>query len=151
MALSLPNTGMAVTMDIGNPDDIHPKNKWEVGRRLALWAFAKVHDQKDLVHSGPQYKGSMVEGARLRLFFTHAAGGLASRDGSLTHFTIAGEDRVFQPAQTEIDGETLVVWSDNVTEPVAVRYAWGCADEPNLMNQAGLPASSFRTDDWERE
>ncbi len=151
MTLSVPNTGMAVTMDIGNPGDIHPKNKWEVGRRLSLWALAKDYGRDDLVFSGPVYKGYQKEGSRLRLLFAHTGGGLASRGGPLTHFTIAGEDRVFHPAQAEIDGETLLVSSEQVPDPVAVRYAWGCADEPNLAGATGLPASSFRTDEWERK
>ena len=151
MTLSLPSTGMAVTMDIGNPDDIHPKNKWEVGRRLSLWALAKDYGREDLVFSGPLFKGFQKEGSSMRLLFAHAGGGLSSLGGPLAHFTIAGEDRVFHPAKVEIDGETLLVSSEQVPEPAAVRYAWGCDDEPNLANLAGLPASSFRTDEWERK
>ena len=151
LTLSLPNTGMVVTMDIGNPADIHPRNKWEVGRRLALWALARTYGRSDLVCSGPLYRESKVEGKRIRLAFDNGAGWIHSEDESLTHFTIAGADRVFHPAEARIDGTTIVVWSDAVPTPAAVRYAWGAADQPSLANGVGLPAPSFRTDDWERE
>ena len=147
MALDLPNTGMAVTMDIGNPDDIHPRNKQDVGHRLALWALAKTYGQDVGEYSGPLYAGVKVEGGKLRVSLTHAKG-LTSGDSPPSHFTIAGEDQTFHPAQATIDGETVVVWSEAVSAPVAVRYAWGARDEPNLKNGAGLPAPSFRTDDW---
>ncbi|MCK5272711.1 MAG: hypothetical protein KAJ52_09030 [Sedimentisphaerales bacterium] len=147
MALSLPNTGMAVTTDIGNIEDIHPRNKQDVGKRLALWAFSKAYGQS-LVYSGPLYKSMQVEGDKIRLFFDHVAGGLVARGGPLTFFTIAGEDEQFVPAQAVIDGETIVVSSDQVPTPVAVRFAWINEAEPNLFNKAALPASPFRTDDW---
>jgi len=145
---STPNTGMAVTMDIGNLDNIHPTNKQDVGHRLALWALATVYG-KDLVYSGPIYRSMDIEGDKIRLHFDHVDGGLASRDGrELGEFTIAGADEQFHPAVATIDGETVVVASDAVERPVAVRFAWHEAAQPNLMNQAGLPASPFRTDDW---
>ncbi|MBN2578639.1 MAG: 9-O-acetylesterase [Pirellulales bacterium] len=144
----VPNTGMAVTMDIGNPQDIHPKNKQDVGRRLALWALAKVYG-KDGVYSGPIYKSMAVEGDKVRLTFDHVGGGLVSRDGKpLTEFTIAGADQKFVPATAEIDGPNVVVSSPEVPHPVAVRFAWRDDSVPNLSNRDGLPASSFRTDDW---
>lgn len=146
MTLSLPNTGMAVTMDIGNPADIHPTNKQDVGRRLALWALAKNYGQA-VEYSGPLYKSMKVDGSNVRLTFDHAAG-LTSGDKPPSHFTIAGEDRKFVPATAVVVGETVLVASKSVSHPVAVRFAWGAADEPNLKNKAGLPASSFRTDDW---
>ena len=147
--LSLPNTGMAVITDIGNLDDIHPKNKQEVGRRLALWALAKVHGRSDIVYSGPLYKSMAVEGEKIRLRFDHAAGGLASRDGKpLDRFEIAGEDRQFAKARAEIDGETLLVSSSAVSRPVAVRFGWHQEAEPNFISKEGLPASPFRTDRW---
>jgi len=150
MTLAAPNTGMAVTMDIGDPGNIHPQHKDEVGRRLALWALAKTYGRKDLVYSGPIYKSMTVDGNRVRLTFDYVGGGLKSRDGkALTHFLIAGEDRKFVPAKAVIDGSTVVVSSDAVSKPAAVRYGWGTTDEPNLANAEGLPASSFRTDDWE--
>jgi len=150
-ALAVPNTGMVVTMDIGNPRDIHPQHKDEVGRRLALWTLAKTYGHSGLAYSGPLYKAMAIEDSVIRVSFDHADGGLVTRDGGpLTHFAIAGEDRSFVPARAIIDGATVVVSSDAVPHPVAVRYAWGTADEPNLANRAGLPASPFRTDDWAR-
>ncbi|MGQ9576367.1 MAG: sialate O-acetylesterase [Thermoguttaceae bacterium] len=144
----VPQTGMAVTMDIGDPDDIHPPNKQEVGRRLALWALAKVYG-KDLVYCGPMYKSMAVEGNKIRIAFEHVGSGLATRDGlPPSHFTIAGEDQRFVPAKAAIEGQTVVVYSGEVARPVAVRYAWRDDAEPNLMNREGLPASPFRTDDW---
>jgi len=146
--LSLPGTGMAVTMDIGNLRDIHPKNKQEVGRRLALWALAKDYG-RDVVYSGPIYRECVVEGGKVRLRFDHVGGGLATRDGKApSHFEIAGADEVFHPASAAIEGEELVVWSEKVAEPRAVRYAFSSGAMPNLVNKQGLPASSFRTDRW---
>jgi sialate O-acetylesterase len=148
-SLSIPNTGMAVTVDIGDLADIHPKNKQEVGKRLALWALAKTYGRSDLVYSGPLYKSMSVDGDKIRLRFDYVDGGLASRDGKpLTWFEIAGEDRKFAKAEATVDGQTVVVHSDAVPKPVAVRFAWNRAAEPNLMNKEGLPASPFRTDKW---
>lgn len=144
--MGAPNTGMAVTMDIGNPRDIHPRNKRDVGRRLALWALARDYGV-DVVPSGPLYGGMVVVGSEVRLTFQYGEG-LTAGDGAPSHFTIAGEDKVFHPAVARIEGEQVIVSSDAVPAPVAVRYAWGAADEPNLRNGAGLPAPSFRTDDW---
>ena len=148
MALSLPNTGMAVTIDIGEAEDIHPKNKQDVGRRLALWALANTYGL-DVVYSGPIYESMAVEGGRARLRFKHSNGGLLAKDNEqLRGFAIAGQDRKFRWAEAKIDADAVVVWSDEVPQPVAVRYAW--ADNPacNLYNEAGLPASPFRTDNW---
>lgn len=147
-ALRIPNTGMAVTNDIaGHVGDAHPKNKQEVGRRLALWALTHTYGEKGLVNSGPVYRSMAVEGAAIRLWFDHAHGGLASRDKKpLSWFTIAGGDGMFVPAKAEIDGDTVVVSSDAVKQPVAVRFAWLQTAEPNLVNGAGLPTSAFRTD-----
>ncbi len=146
---ALPNTGMAVTTDIGNVTDIHPTNKQEVGRRLALWALAKTYGRSDLVYSGPIYKSMTVEGDKVRLRFDHVGGGLKSSDGKpLVDFTIAGADQKFVPAVAEIDNDSVVVHADAVAQPVAVRYAWRDDTQPNLANQEGLPASPFRTDAW---
>ena len=148
MTLGLKHTGMAVTMDIGNPRDIHPKNKRDVGERLARWALAKDYG-KDVAFSGPAYAGMGVEGNAIRLRFQHAAG-LTARDGAPSHFQIAAEDGKFVVATAKIDGQTILVSSPQISSPAAARYAWGDADEPNLFNGAGLPASSFRTDDLPR-
>lgn len=147
MTLSLRNTGMAVIIDVGNAGDIHPRDKQTVGKRLAVIAQAHDYDQ-DVVYSGPMYTGMTVQGHEIRLQFDHTDGGLIAKDSPLTGFTVAGEDQTFHWAEARIDGDTVVVTSDQVAKPVAVRYAW--ADNPacNLYNGAGLPASPFRTDDW---
>ena len=148
-ALEIENTGMVVTMDIGDPTNIHPKRKQPVGERLALLALAHEYGQTDLVYSGPQYVAHEVVNGGIQIEFTHTGSGMTSRDGKpLSHFTIAGADQVFHPASAAIENDTIVVSSPQVAKPVAVRFAWGNADEPNLMNQEGLPSSSFRTDDW---
>ncbi|MBT7958502.1 MAG: hypothetical protein HN759_04130 [Akkermansiaceae bacterium] len=146
MTLSVPSTGMAVTMDIGEVEDIHPKNKLDVGKRLSLWALAKDYGQKDLVYSGPIYKSMKVEGGKIRLSFDHTGSGLVAKDGMLTNFTIAGADKKSVPAKALIDKDSIVVSSDKVKEPIAVRYAFDNAGIPSLFNKEGLPASSFRTD-----
>lgn len=144
MSMSLPSTGMAVTMDIGNPADIHPTNKQEVGRRLALWALAKTYGQMGLEYSGPIYTSMKIEGSTIRISFDYADH-LAARSGPLSCFEIAGPDGKFVPAEAKIDGGGVVVSSPSVPAPAAVRYSWGTADQPNLFNGAGLPASPFRT------
>ena len=145
-ALAVANTGMAVTMDIGNVTDIHPANKQDVGKRLALWALAKTYGQKGIVYSGPLYKSMKVEGDRVRLSFEHVGGGLVIKCGG--DFVIAGEERKFVEAKAQVDGDTIVVWSKQVAKPIAVRYAWKNDTEGSLFNVDGLPSSSFRTDDW---
>jgi sialate O-acetylesterase len=146
-ALTIPNTGMAVTVDISNIKDIHPKNKQEVGRRLALWALAKTYDRPGIVYSGPLYKSMKIEGNKVHISFDHVGSGLVSRDGRpLTWFTIAGEDKKFVEAKAEIDGNKVVVSADAVAKPVAVRFGWSQIAEPNLSNKEGLPAGPFRTD-----
>jgi sialate O-acetylesterase len=148
MALALPNTGMAVIIDIGDASNIHPKDKQDVGKRLALWALGKTYGQ-NVVCSGPIYRSMRVEGNRIVLQFDYVGGGLAARpSGPLKGFAIAGADRKFVWADAKIEGDTVVVSSSDVSQPVAVRYAW--ADNPtcNLYNKEGLPASPFRTDDW---
>ena len=122
--------------------------KHEVGRRLALWALANDYGKKEVAFSGPLYEKMEVEGNHIRLYFEYATNGLQAKDGPLSHFQIAGKDRVFHEAKAVIDGETVLVSSSNVSEPVAVRFAFGNTDEPNFYNRADLPASSFRTDDW---
>jgi sialate O-acetylesterase len=147
MALALPQTGMAVAIDIGDAKDIHPKNKQDVGNRLARLALARTYGA-DVADSGPLYQSMTRQGSRIRLDFEHTRGGLEARGGALKGFAIAGADRVFRWAEARIEGNAVVVWSDEIPDPVAIRYGW--ADNPicNLTNAAGLPASPFRTDDW---
>jgi sialate O-acetylesterase len=146
MALREPHTGMAVTIDIGEEKDIHPKNKQDVGRRLAFAALAQVYGLP-VMPSGPLYLSHHVEGAALRVNFNHAEGGLRSSDGeSLKAFAIAGVDGKFEWAEAVIDGGTVVVRCNRVREPVAVRYAWANNPPANLCGSSGLPASPFRTD-----
>ncbi len=150
-ALALPRTGQAVAIDIGDADDIHPRNKQEVGRRLALAARAVAYGEK-IEHSGPTYRSHEVRDGRIVLTFDHVGGGLewvGDASASLRGFAIAGADRRFVWADATIENGRVVVWSDAVPAPVAVRYAW--ADNPagaNLFNVDGLPASPFRTDAW---
>lgn len=146
--LAVPNTGMAVTIDVGEADDIHPKNKQDVGKRLALWALGTTYG-KDLVYSGPLYRSASKHDGKTVVRFDHADGGLVAKGGGpLRGFAIAGPDREFVWAEARIDGHTVVVSSPQVQEPAAVRYAWASNPQGNLCNQAGLPASPFRTDDW---
>jgi sialate O-acetylesterase len=155
--LSVPQTGMAVTIDIGQTWDIHPNNKKTVAERLALIALGQVYG-KDVAYSGPVYDSMSVEGDQVRLRFRHAAGGLVAKGGPLRQFAIAGEDRKFVWAQAKIvppaspgqAGDAVLMSEAGVKKPFAVRYAF-CADPQgaNLCNAAGLPASPFRTDDWE--
>jgi len=148
-ALSVPNTGMAVTNDIGSVGDTHPRNKHDVGRRLALWALAGTYGREDVVFSGPLYDSYGIEEDKIRVRFNYTGSGLVTRDGKeLTWFSIAGEDRKFVEARAEIEGDTVVVSSKEVPKPVAVRFGWDETAEPNLANKEGLPASSFRTDRW---
>lgn len=153
MALDVPGTGMVVTTDIGNPDDIHPVKKQEVGRRLARNALALHYGVQRLTYSGPLFERMEIEEydgiKRARLFFTHTARGLESTGGDPRCFEIAGDDRVFYMAQAAIEGDNVIVWSDEVINPVAVRFGFTNISEPNLYNSEGLPASPFRTDNWE--
>lgn len=146
--LRLPQTGMAITVDIGESKDIHPKNKQEVGRRLALWALGEVYEKDVPATSGPLPASHDVRGAEMVLSFTHTEGGLQAKDGVLKGFVIAAEDRQWQPAQARVAGDRVIVSSPAVKQPVAVRYAWETDPVGNLYNGAGLPASPFRTDDW---
>jgi len=149
--LSLPNTGMAVTIDIGDPVNIHPKDKQDVADRLTRIALAKTYGRK-IEYSGPVYASMKVEGSSIRISFTHVDAGLVAKGGDLKTFIIAGKDGKFVPATARIDHDTVLVSSPDVPEPTAVRYAWdnypeGC----NLYNSDGLPAAPFRTDNWAQE
>jgi sialate O-acetylesterase len=155
---------MAVAIELAdadNPNDIHPKNKFDVGERLALWALAKDYGKAGLVYSGPLYQSLKIEGNQARILFTSVGSGLMvgrkvgrqptveDKSGKLERFAVAGQDRKWFWADAVIDGDSVVVSSPNVPAPVAVRYAYsmnpaGC----NLYNREGLPASPFRTDDW---
>jgi sialate O-acetylesterase len=147
--LRLPNTGMVVITDITDLMDIHPRNKRDVGLRLALWARAKTYGEKNLVYSGPLFKSMTVEGDRARISFDHVGGGLLTNDGlPLKWFEIAGDDRMFYRAEAKIDGDFVVVSNPRVASPKAVRFGWHQMAVPNLANKEGLPASPFRTDRW---
>jgi sialate O-acetylesterase len=147
--LRLPATGMAVTTDISDLNDIHPRNKKDVGIRLALWARAGIYGESDTCPSGPLFKSMSIDRDRVRISFAYAAGALISNDGQpLRWFEIAGEDRVFHKAAAEIDGETVIVSNPRVAAPKAVRFGWHQTAVPNLANRKGLPASPFRTDTW---
>jgi sialate O-acetylesterase len=151
MTLSLPNTGMAVTADIGNPVDIHPKDKQDVGKRLAAIALHYLYG-KDIVYGGPVYQSMQTEGNKAILSFTNTGSGLMVKDkyGYLQGFEIAGADKQFHYAKASIDGDKVVVYSDSVSAPVAVRFGWADdAGDDNLYNKEGFPASPFRTDTWQ--
>lgn len=146
--LSLANTGMAVAIDIGDAKDIHPKNKQDVGGRLARIALANTYGEK-IPYSGPVLKSAETKGKDMVLNFTHVDGGLRSSDGKeLKGFAVAGEDQKFHWAEARVQGNQVVVSSAQVSKPVAVRYAWANNPVCNLVNGAGLPASPFRTDSW---
>ena len=148
-ATVLPRTGMAVTIDIGDPKNIHPTNKQEVGRRLSLWALGTVYGKNVSATGGPLPVGSSIQGSRMTVAFSQAGGGLKTKDGgSVSGFQIAGADQQWRPAVATIAGDKVAVSSADVAAPVAVRYAWQDFPECNLYNAAGLPASPFRTDEW---
>lgn len=141
------NTGMAVTIDVGEPDNVHPREKKAVGHRLALWALAKDYNKK-IPYSGPIYKSMKKKDSAIILKFDHVGKGLICKGERLTGFAIAGEDKKFVEAEAKIKGRTLVVSSDKVKKPIAVRYGWQDSPTCNLYNLANLPASPFRTDNF---
>jgi sialate O-acetylesterase len=146
------NTGMAVTLDIGNPKNIHPTDKQDVGERLALWALAKTY-KKNVVYSGPIYKSMRKLKGGIELLFDHAGSGLVLTGGMLgTGFQVAGADRVFKnvsPDEITVIGNKLILSHADIADPEAVRYDFSNTPEATLFNTDGLPAPSFRTDDWE--
>jgi sialate O-acetylesterase len=146
-AKGIPDSGLALAIDIGDAKDIHPKNKAEVGRRLALCALAQTYGKK-IEFSGPWYKSMKIQNHSIRLNFDHVDGGLVAKGDELKGFAVAGDDHKFVWANAAIDGKQVVVSAAGVEHPVAVRYAWDTDPVCNLYNQAGLPAVPFRTDDW---
>ena len=147
IALKLRKTGQAVIIDVGDAADIHPTNKQDVGRRLALAAESIAYGRK-VTYSGPAFDSMRINGDTVRLSFTHTGGGLVARGGALKGFALAGADRKFHWADATIEGETVILRSPKVSQPVAARYAWADNPEATLFNKEGLPASPFRTDDW---
>ncbi|OPZ80670.1 MAG: hypothetical protein BWY76_03292 [bacterium ADurb.Bin429] len=147
LALRVPGTFLATAMDIGEGNNIHPKNKQEVGRRLALGALATAYGQKGLFF-GPTYKSMKIDRKIIRLRFDHADG-LHAKGDPPVGFAIAGADRAFYFAHAKIEGDEVVVWSDKVPNPVAVRYAWASNPVCNLYNRADLPIYPFHTDNWD--
>jgi len=140
----IPDSGMAVLTDIGNVRDIHPRNKQDVGKRLALWALARDYG-RDVVYSGPTFDSFTVEDGKVRVRFGHVGGGLRSRDGKDPDWFEVLDDSRALPARAVIDGDTVIVWNDDMPNPTGVRFAWHQLAEPNLQNKAGLPACPFRT------
>ncbi len=145
--LRLPKTGMAITVDIGETKDIHPKNKQDVGRRLAMWALGDVYGKKDIATSGPLPAGAKAQDSELAVSFTHAEGGLKAKGDELTGFEVAGKDGEWKPAKARIEGDQVIVSSPDVSKPAAVRYAWAPDPKCNLYNGQGLPASPFRIEE----
>ncbi|MFP5040128.1 sialate O-acetylesterase [Parasediminibacterium sp. JCM 36343] len=141
-----PNTAMVVTLDCGDSIDIHPTNKRPVGERLALAARAIAYNEKKLEYSGPVYEGYTKKDGKIEISFTHKGGGLVAKDGDLIGFTISSDGKTFVPAKASIQGDKVVVYSDDVKQPKAARYAFVNNAFGNLFNKEGLPASPFRTD-----
>jgi sialate O-acetylesterase len=150
LTLKVPHTGMAVITDVGDKEDIHPKQKEPVGARLALAARAIAYGEK-IEYSGPTFDSVKLTDGKAILSFKHRGGGLIAKGGKLTGFTIAGDDKVFHNAEATIQGDTIVVSSSMVAKPAAVRFGWANYPVVNLWNKEGLPASPFRTDDWPME
>lgn len=148
MVLELPNTGLALVIDIGEAKDIHPRNKQDLGKRLALSA-ERIAYGKDIVHSGPSFNTMEIRGSKVILNFKNTGTGLVAKGGKLKHFAIGGKDKKFIWADAVIKGNSIVVSSPKIKDPVAVRYAWSNNPEGcNLYNREGLPGVPFRTDDW---
>jgi sialate O-acetylesterase len=159
-----PHNGIALAIDLADredptitdpkkkansgPRDIHPRNKQDVGRRLALVALARTYGKSDVAHSGPVYDSMKVDGNKARITFKFADGLAAKGGDSVQGFQIAGEDKAWHWAEAKIDGDGVTVWSDKVSKPAAVRYNWAINPQGNLYNKADLPAAPFRTDDW---
>lgn len=147
--LKLPNTGMAVAIDIGNPNDIHPRNKLDVGNRLSLAALKVAYDE-DIVYSGPQFQSMKIQGDKIRIAFSNIGSGLDVRDkyGYVKGFAIAGADKKFMWAKGYLDGNDIVLYNETIKKPEAIRYNWSNNPEGNIYNKEGLPAVPFRTDNY---
>ncbi|MFZ3341060.1 MAG: hypothetical protein WA213_09275 [Terriglobales bacterium] len=152
-ARNLHDVGLAVTIDVGDPGNLHPHRKEEVGDRLALWALGTTYHEP-LVYSGPLYESMSIqtsaEASAIRVRFSNTGNDLVAKGGDLQGFEIAGRDRKFHWATARIESDSVVVSSPEVPDPVAVRYGWGDSPDCNLFNGEGLPASPFRTDEWPR-
>ena len=151
MTAAMPNNGMAIAIDLADadkPEDIHPHNKQDVGKRLELVALGKFYGKSDVVYAGPTFESMKIEGGKAIIKLSSAAGLVARGDGKVKGFAIAGQDKAWHWADAKIEGDTIVLSSDQVSKPVAVRYAWSINPVTNLYNAAGLPAAPFRTDDW---
>jgi sialate O-acetylesterase len=148
-ALAEPHMGMAVTIDVGEANDIHPKNKQDVGKRLALWALGTTYG-KQLTYCGPLPKSFAKQDGKMVVAFDHVGGGLVTKGDQPTGFAIAGADQRFVWAAAKIVGDTVEVSSPEVKDPAAVRYGWAPNPKGNLFNKDGLPASPFRSDDWKQ-
>ena len=149
MSLRYPNTGLVTTIDIGETNDIHPRNKLDVGRRLYQQAQSLVYDAS-IIGRGPTFRKMEIEGDKIRIYFDNVSGGLKTKDGDQPKsFAIAGSDQQFYWTDTAyIEGETIVVYSDKVPNPISLRYGWADNPEVNLYNSDDLPAVPFRTDNW---
>ena len=145
--LKLPNTGMAVAIDIGESEDVHPKNKQDVGKRLAFNALAKTYG-KNVEYSGPVYKYMKIQGKKLRFYFEHSESGLKAGSKPLSGFEIKGKNGDFVSAKAKIDKRTVIVWNESIKTPLAVRYGWANDPKCNLYNKAGLPAVPFKTKEF---
>ncbi len=148
MAMSLPNTGMVNTVDIGDLNLEHPTDKQDAGKRLALWALAKTYGFSNIVYSGPMYKSMEINGNKIRIHFEYVGSGLSKKGKELTQFEISGKNKIFHKADAVIDGSTVIVYSSQIPHPIAVRFSWNINVIPNLYNKEGLPAEPFRTDNW---
>ena len=147
--LTVPNTGMVVTTDLVNDiNNIHPKMKKEVAIRLANYALAETYGEKNIAYKSPEYKSMKIENGKIRVYFDNAEDGLMSKGDTLKEFFIAGKDQNFLPAEAKIDGNSIIAWNERIKKPVAVRFAFRNATQPNLFNKEGLPVDPFRTDDW---
>jgi sialate O-acetylesterase len=145
--LALSNTGMAVTIDLGEWNDIHPDRKKEVGERLAIAAMNLAYGEKDIIPTGPIYRSSVIDGNKIILSFNYTGSGLTMNDSEeLCEFAIAAADKKFVWAKAKIEGDNIIVWNDAIQQPKYVRYAWADSPvNPNLYNKEGLPASPFTT------